>query len=399
MKPLLLALLLVTSCRKAPQGIPAIEAYVWQNPDRPAVTAAVQEARGQVATFHVRAAEFRWDGKAFTVDQAVKNQLPFPNCGLVVRIGASASRLEWTPQQTEAVAAVIRGLASLQPKEIQCDYDCPQKRLDRYGVLLDALQLAAGEIPVTPTVLPSWMGEPAFKNLIAKRPGYVLQVHSLGLPKSPDDPVRLFDPVASRAYIKQASALGVPFRVAMATYGCEVWFDGEGRVIEVISEDRPATGNVPARRSYALADPLESARLIEEWNREPPAGLQAVIWYRLPIKGDQRNWPWSTLQQVASGQVTASATTLEAVMQHETRDLSVINHGAFPAALPAEIVVTSTVIAADGSGAYRLERRADGLHFIRRAEVWPWLDPGEKIPTGWLRTAVNPSRMDWFFAP
>jgi hypothetical protein len=399
MKLLLLTLLLLVGCRKAPQASPAIEAYVWQNPDRPAVIAAVQEAAGQVATFHVRAAEFRWNGEAFTVDQAVKNQLPYPQCGLVVRIGASASRLEWTPPQIEAVAVVIRGLAALQPKEIQCDYDCPQKRLDRYGVLLDALQLAAGKIRVTPTVLPSWIGEPAFENLIANRPGYVLQLHSLGLPKSPDDPVRLFDPLASRAFVKQASALGVPFRVAMATYGCEVWFDDEGRVIEVISEDRPAAGKVPARRSYALADPLESARLIEEWNREPPAGLQAVIWYRLPIKGDRHNWPWSTLRQVASGQVMASAMTLEPVMHDETRDLVIINRGAFPAALPQEIVVTNAVIAADGSGAYRLEQRGDGLHFIRRAEVWPWLDPGEKIPTGWLRTAVNPSRMDWSFTP
>ncbi len=399
MKYLLLTLLLVAGCRKAPQTVPAIEAYVWQSPDRPAVVAAIRQAEGSVATLHVRAAELRWNGRAFSIDQPVKKQLPFPGCGVVVRIGASASQLEWTTEQIKAVAVVIRELATLKPKEIQCDYDCPQSRLDRYIVLLEALQKAAGPVPVIPTTLPSWLDSPEFAKLVAGRPGYVLQVHSLQLPKTPDEPVLLFDPAATRSAVKRASSLGVPFRVAMATYGCEVWFGPDGKVMEVISEDRATEGKVPARRSFSLADPIESARLVREWNQNPPPGLNAVIWYRLPVEGDRRNWPWQTFQLVAMGEERPMSVVLEDATQEKVSDLFLANHGEFPAPLPAHIVVTSPVEAADAIGSYRVERREDGLHFIRRAEVWPWLDPGKKIPIGWLRSAGKTSRIAWHFSP
>ncbi len=389
----------LTTCRKESRPAPGIEAYVWQDPDRPAVSSAMQRAAGAIATFHVRAAELRWNGRSFVVERPVSNRLPTPGCGLVLRIGASAAGLEWTDDQVAQVATVVRSLAALSPREIQCDYDCPQKRLNRYRALLGSLQKAAGKVPLVPTVLPSWMDEPDFPQLIRDRPGYVLQVHSLNLPKSPTAPVLLFDPLASRAAVKRAAALGVPFRVAMATYGCEVWFDRDDKVIEVVSEDLPPQDRVPARKSFAFADPIESAKLIEEWMKDPPAGLRAVIWYRLPIEGDRRNWTWDTLAKVSKGEQAAAELSFEAVDHAGTGDLFVMNRGGFPAPLPAEIIVTSPVIAADGAGAYRLEHRADGLHFIRRPEIWPWIDPGKKIPTGWLRTSGKEARMEWHFAP
>ena len=113
---------------------------------------------------------------------------------------------------------LVAGFAALGPREIQCDYDCPQKRLDGYRRLLDALQASAGSIPVVPTTLPSWQDEPAFRKLVAGRPGYVLQVHSLQLPKQAGQPVVLFDPDTARAAARKAAALGIPFRIAMATY-------------------------------------------------------------------------------------------------------------------------------------------------------------------------------------
>lgn len=393
-------LLALTACHKqAPKPAPAVEAYVWQSPKRPEVAAAIQQASDTVRTFHVRAAELRWKGSSFAIERTVEGALPSERCGLVMRIGASASALEWTPDQIEPVVRVVRSLASLNPREIQCDYDCPQKRLPRYQVLLSSLQQAAGKIPVVPTVLPSWLEEPAFERLIADRPGYVLQVHSLNLPKNPEQPVRLFDPDATRIAVKRASSFNVPFRVAMATYGCEVWFGPEGKVIDVISEDVPRQGVIPARRSFALADPVESSKLIHEWTTDPPVGLQAVIWYRLPVDGDRRNWSWATLKNVSRGEQVAADLTLECSDHDGTSDLFVVNRGTFPSPLPATIVVRSPVIAADGVGAYRIEHRGNGLYFIRRADVWPWLDPGKKIPTGWLRSAKKEARMDWQFLP
>ncbi len=393
-------LLLLVGCQKeAPRPAPGVQAYVWQDCGKPEVQRALTDSSGVITTLHLRAAELRWTGRNFKVERVITDRLPAPACGLVMRIGASAARLEWTAAEIGEVAKVVGELAELKPTEIQCDYDCPQSRLDRYIVLLEALQKAAGAVPVIPTTLPSWLDAPAFAKLVTGRPGYVLQVHSLQLPKTPDEPVLLFDPAATRLAVKRASSLGVPFRVAMATYGCEVWFGPDGKVMDVISEDGATEGKFPARRSFSLADPIESARLIREWNQNPPPGLNAVIWYRLPIEGDRRNWPWQTFQLVAKGEERPASVVMEDVPQDQVSDLFLVNHGEFPAPLPAHIVVTSPVEAADAIGSYRLERREDGLHFIRRAEVWPWLDPGKKIPIGWLRSSGKPSRIAWHFSP
>lgn len=353
-------------------------------------------AAGQVGKLHVRAAELRWAGDRFTTSRSL-TKLPAPGCGLVVRIGASASQLEWTPAQIEAVAEIVRELAGLGPSEIQCDYDCPQKRLGRYRVLLDALQTAAGTVPVLPTALPSWLDEPDFRQLIEGRGGYVLQVHSLQLPRRTGDPVVIFAPASARVAAEKAAALKVPFRIAMATYGCEVRFGTDGKVSDVISEDVGDSSS--AGRAFALADPVESARLVREWTLAPPEGLRGIVWYRLPVEGDRRNWPWETFERVIRGEAESSTPDLEISPDAGAMDLFVINRGKFPVPLPGQIRIEHPVLAADGAGAYRVEQH-DGIpRFIRRGDVWPWLDPGKKIPTGWLRFREEPARINWHFKP
>lgn len=395
----LLAFLLLTSCRREVPMPPRIEAYVWQSTERAEVRDAMVQSRGLVKTLHVRAAELRWTGKAFQIERTVTKSLPEKGCGLVIRIGSSASALEWTPDQIQPVAQVVKQLAALRPSEIQCDYDSPQKRLDLYSRLLTALQSAAGDIPVVPTTLASWLDEPAFKTLVKDRPGYVLQVHSLQLPKDASQPVVIFNPETARLAVEKASKLGVPFRVAMATYGCEVWFDDKGKVIEVISEDRAPEGLMPATRQFALADPSVSARLVASWNASPPRGLEAVIWYRLPTARDRRNWPWLAFQDVVLGEDQPPVMDLEGTGTSDTRDLFVVNRGAFPSRLPASISVSNPTVAADGGGAYRLEIHDGGLRFVLRDDVWPWLDPGQKIPAGWMRVHESGSRIHFTFAP
>lgn len=396
MKWCLLVFLALPACRKADRPQLTTGAYVWQSPGRTEVQQAMTRATRHVTTLHVRAAELRWTGDRFEIEKTL-TLLPSPGCGVVVRIGASAARLEWTPEQITPVAAIFRELSALGPSEIQCDFDCPQKRLGRYLVLLDALQAAAGKIPVLPTTLPSWLDEPDFKKLITARSGYVLQVHSLQLPKLAGDPIVIFDPLAARVTAKKASKLTVPFRIAMATYGCEVRFGIDGKVTDVISEDLGSSST--AKRAFALADPVESARLVHEWTLAPPDGLQGIIWYRLPVEGDQRNWPWDTFERVIRGEVVLSAPELEVSNGTGPRDLFIINRGKFPVCLPREIVIEHPILAADGAGAYRLESQSDGLRLTRRTDIWPWLNPGKRIPSGWLRFREEPARIMSHFKP
>ena len=61
------------------------------------------------------------------------------------------------------------------------------------------------------------LGEPDFKTLINSCDGYILQVHSFDRPAPGQRPV-VCDPVKTRAWVQQASALGRPFAVALPTY-------------------------------------------------------------------------------------------------------------------------------------------------------------------------------------
>jgi hypothetical protein len=386
--------LLLAGCREVPLTPLSVEAYVWQAADKPAVRTAMEESEGLVSVLHVRAAEMRWDGGKFVTQWFVKD-LPKESCGLVVRIGASASGLEWTPAQVAEVAAVFRKVAELSPSEIQCDFDCPQKRLKGYAVLLEGLEAAVGEIPVLPTALPSWLGEPEMGNLVRDRAGWVLQVHSLQLPSKPEEPTVIFDAEKARLAARKASKLGVPFRIAMATYGCEVRFSEGGKVLDVVSEDMAELTPNVWKRSFALADPVASARLVRDWETNRPEGLTGIIWYRLPVEGDMRNWPWQTFRLVVRGEISEKSPVLEATPGTGARDLSIANHGEFPVRLPREIIVTSKVETGDGGGAYRVERAGEGVKFLLRGDVWPWLDPGKKIASGWLRLPEGKQEIDW----
>ena len=100
----------MAGCEKAPVRDLPNEAYVWQSPERAQVRQAVEAASGFVSTFHFRAAELKWSDGHFLIDEVV---LPVPGCGLVVRIAASASSLDWTPPRIDEVAEVFRKSAML----------------------------------------------------------------------------------------------------------------------------------------------------------------------------------------------------------------------------------------------------------------------------------------------
>lgn len=398
MKWMLLLVLLLTGCRKHFDTPLTVEAYVWQAADKPAVREAMIKSEGLVSLLHVRAAEMRWDGGKFVTQWFIK-ELPSDDCGLVVRIGASAAGVEWTPERIAEVAAIFKKVAEFSPSEIQCDFDCPQKRLRGYRELLDGLQEAVGDIPVIPTALPSWLAEKDFEKLVEGRTGYVLQVHSLQLPSSPGDPTVIFDSTNARASALKAAQLGVPFRIAMPTYGCEVRFSEEGKVLDVVSEDLTEMSPYVARRSFALADPIASARLISEWKNDRPDGLTGMIWYRLPVEGDRRNWPWETFQLVARGEVSKSLPVIEVSSGTGARDISVANHGQFPIHLPREVAMHQAVVTSDGAGGYIMKREGERVKFLLRGDVWPWLDPGKKIACGWLRLRDGDTHIDWTVKP
>jgi len=249
---------------------------------------------------------------------------------------------------------------------------------------------------LTITVLPAWLRHVEFATLAAEAPGYVLQVHSLHLPKSPGALVTLCDPVETRAAVRAAAKLGEPFRVALPTYSCVVQFDASGNTAEVFAEDLPSSFPKSATPFVILdADAFQSAELLAEWRWHGPPELKAVIWYRLPVEADRLNWDWSTLQRLCRGATLHRGWAAEAMLSPERHHEIVLrNAGDAPDDLPRSVFVRAEqgrIAASDGLRGYVAESLSDGSVELRLAQPFTHarVPPGKELCIGWCRTAQD----------
>lgn len=364
-----------------------VEAYVWQRRDSPELRAALDRSRSLVARFHFLGAEITRGGNGEL--RVARTELPAERMrgqGAVLRIGSSLAGETW---QDEAAAVVERETAALlanHPAELQVDYDCPQRRLGFYQNLAERLRRRCPGTPLVITALPAWLEEPAAAGLFAACDGVVLQVHSLRLPERPEQAVSLCDPAAARAAVSRMAEFGIPFRVALNTYACEVFFDSAGRVVEVNSED---TGNAApataARRSAGISDAVALAGLVREWRNHPPRHLTGIVWYRLPLDSDRRNWRQVTWAKVAAGEVPRSGLQITArPVTGGAWDLVVTNYGERDEVLPEFIATGCEALVLEGLNGYTAENSS---RLRLEHAPWPWLPPGTTLAAGWLRNA------------
>lgn len=363
------------------------EVYVWQRADSPALRTALTRSEDVASRRHFLAVEIGRHGADWRVNRTTLPDDLLAGQGLVMRIGASLAGESW--RAGEALDRVLHEagwMAAKPAAECQIDYDCPQRSLANYRMLLETLKKRFPQTRWTITALPSWLGEPAARDLFATADGVVLQVHSLTLPEQPQRPVILCDPAAARAAVRRMSQFDIPFHVALNTYACEVYFDENNRVVEVVSED-VAHGPPPhaTRRTAGISEAVELAGLVAGWMRDPPRGLRGIVWYRLPLETDRRNWQWVTWQRAAAGRIPTSDLRLEA---RETAngawDLILENRGERDERLPEWIAPGCETLVLEGVNGYQSDAE-ERLHLEDVA--WPWLPPGSTLTLGWLRPA------------
>lgn len=405
--PIFRALLVLLACglwgcsrepvAKRQTDLPA-EVYVWQRKWGSVVGDAIAENRKWVNTYHLLAAEMQLDqGRLQTTRIAVdKAALSGLRPGLVIRIFPSAARTGWDDAAIQTVADLAKNLIEEWPPgqvaELQLDYDCPESKLADYRSLLRSVKAAVAPVHVTCTALPSWQKQAEFAALAAEVPGYVLQVHALHLPKAPNKLVTLVDLDETHAAVKAAVKLGVPFRVAMPSYSCVVEFGDDGKVKEVYSEDVPSSLAIQSSHFAVLdADAFGMSELVATWQKQAPALLQSVIWYRLPVVGDRLNWNSEVLAKVAQG-TPLHRGWKGSVQQAEGGYWEVVieQAGEAPDDLPAQIWVSwkgASAEAADGLRAYHV--RDSGPGFMRLqlsgASRIPRQAPGARWVIAWLR--------------
>ena len=382
------------------------QAYLWQRSWSPAVVEAVQRS-GELERLVALGAEvvFPPDGPrvtrvAFDPEALRRSRVPL---GLALRIGPVSDPAAQLPLLI-ALAEGLIGEARAQgvaPAELQLDFDSPESRLAEYAPVLAAMRKAVAPVPLTLTALPSWLRhEGAFRRLLDAADGFVLQVHSLDLPRSPEERMTLCDPARARRDVARAARFGRPFRVALPTHSFLVAFDADGEVLDVAAEDLPgdpgsvAGGDPTVRWVEVGSDPVAMAELVQSWRRERPAELSGVIWFRLPTRDDRRAWRPQTFEAVLAGRIPRGRIEVERRRPRPgLLEIDLVNRGDGPASLPATVRIgwRGVPLAGDAVAGYRWKDppgRSSGGELTRegtnRAPT-PRLEPGERRTVAWVR--------------
>jgi len=293
------------------------EVYVWQRAWTQPVRDAVSQHATNFAEVVVLKAEVSWkaDGKPqlarVAVDYETLAAMHRP-VGIALRIGPYPGPFS----TNDVIASFITDTASrlvaeartngVALAELQIDFDCAESKLDGYRIWVEAIQQRVAPLPVTITALPSWLDSRAFNRLATVATNYVLQVHSVTRPQSFDAPFTLCDPRAASRAVERAGRIGIPFRVALPTYGYVLAFDAGGKFIGLSAEGPRPNWPTNAQLREVSSNPVELSGLVRDWTASRPEAMRGVIWYRLPVATDNRNWNWPKLEAVMSGRETGS---------------------------------------------------------------------------------------------
>jgi hypothetical protein len=375
------------------------EAYVWQRAWTKPIRTSVEQHATNFASLAILKAEVSWKDKKPQVvrvapDYATlaKTHQPF---GIALRIGPYPGPFTTndsvatflTDLATSLVAEAQTNHADLN--ELQLDFDCAESKLDGYRTWLTAIQRRVAPFPVTITALPSWLDSRAFKRLAAIATNYVLQVHSVERPKSFAAPFTLCDPRAARRAVEDAGRIGVPFRVALPTYGYVLAFNETGKFIGLSAEGPRPGWPTNAQLREVHSDPIAMASLVQEWTASRPENMRGVIWYRLPVAVDNFNWRWPTL-----GAIVAARTPREAIRVEARRveaglvEINLVNEGELDISSRLAVEVRWTdarLIASDALRDFELADRSTSAARFQTRPQSSRVPAGEKLAIGWLR--------------
>jgi hypothetical protein len=374
------------------------EVYVWQRAWTDDVRDAVRHRGRHFSQVAALGAQVWWShGQPRVARVAVdwpSLRSAGASVGLAIRINEYAGPFDPRADSTRLLCDLASELlgearaASVPVTEIQIDFDAAESKLDGYRAWVEAIGSRISPTPVVITALPSWLDAPAFEPLARACGRYVLQVHSFERPKL-SERMTLCDPSAARAAVERAGRIGVPFRVALPTYGYQVAFDPAGKFIGLSAEGRSPDWPADAIVKEVRANAGDMAALIATWNADRPPAMSGVIWYRLPTDADRINWRWPTLAAAMEGRAPRS--DLRVVTREEEQGVGTLelhNDGEADEALALTVVAHSPagrIVSADAQGGFSCTFTAAEARFDGRG-LPASLAAGERRVIGWVRT-------------
>ena len=277
----------------------------------------------------------------------------------------------------------------LNLSELQIDFDCAESKLDGYRVWVEAIQHRVAPLPVTITALPSWLKTRAFARLAGVATNYVLQVHSVERPRSFDAPFTLCDPVTANRAVERAGRIGVPFCVALPTYGYTLAFDQIGKFVGLSAEGARPNWPTNAQLREIHSDPIQLAGLVQKWTARRPAAMRGVIWYRLPVVVDNFNWRWPTLGAILEARVPREVLRVSMRrVESGLVEINLANEGEldFSSRLAVEVRWSNArLVAGDALRDFELADRSASAARIQTRSQPCHIRAGESLVLGWLR--------------
>ncbi|WP_103102865.1 DUF3142 domain-containing protein [Pseudomonas sp. LFM046] len=371
---LALLLLLATGCRpEAPSPLDQ-QLYIWQRQWRPAHAEALAASRADFSTLRVLAAQAHpgagWSRVQVDADLLKADGRPLI---AVVRLDGQLPGHDLQHARASILALIDDWRAQgLAPQGLEIDHDCASARLPAYAAFLrDLRQALPDDLPLSITALPAWLDSTALPDLLRQVNSSVLQVHAVNDPAD-----GLFDPARALAWARRWSAVGErPFHLALPAYGIALV---NGRV----ESERPLA--IAGQRQELQAEPQQLADLLTELRRNPPAHLAGIIWFRLPLAGDRRAWPLTTLLAVTRGEPLKADIQPRFRRDGRLHELALANLGNLAGPLPARVELPAQGCeAADALAGYQLQRNADRLVFTRSIEGQ--VSAGHQRALGWAR--------------
>ena len=391
--------LLFAACNRTATRVPSPlpqRGYLWQRDWTAAVDGAVLEAQKRMDGVVVLGAEVRWAGKK---PEAVRANINWEvlksrdlSCSIALRIAPYPGPFVADDTAARFIVSVAKSLVDLATshgvalREFQIDFDCAQKDLREFRAWFRVLREAVHPLRFVITTLPAWLDEPEFVPLVREADGYVLQVHSVPTSNF-NGRANLCDAQSARTWVRKAARIGLPFSVALSTYRCSAGYDATGKLLSVAMDSVQPAWPPETRILEFATNADEMAMLVKEWKQARPPQLREIIWYRVPVATDLRNWRWVTFSAVMSGRKPLHH--LEVLQEGENPiDLSIVNTGEADEEL--ELVVTATcnsaaMVAADALAGWTVDVTNGRAIFRTAGERQMRLSPGGKRRIGWLR--------------
>ncbi len=368
--------------------------YVWQRQWTAGVSEAVGKSAPRADNFMVLGTEFDVENGRLRAHRASADWSAFAAVQRPVWVVLRARSLPGIDQEAgrrtlsatlaEEAGLIMARMPETQVLGVQIDYDCATENLGLFAAFLDVLREDLGDVPLSITALPTWLGQSELDEVVEGLDHFVLQVHSFE--RLSADQAVLCDTERIPHWLDAAEALKCPFYVALPTYGYRMVIDERGELTGLQAEE-PARSYVGQTTREIMADPAAMAGVVRMLNAKRPQQMQGIVWFRLPVEGDRLNWTWPALAGVMDGKAPA-ANLLAEVRKPDPLlyEIWVVNRGNYRPTEPIRIPVDWTrgdLLAHDTVNGFTYHEDAPGKTVVTGKAP----EPGEEKMAGWFRFA------------